>query len=79
MLLGGLDDDTLRLGGPHVGRRGSTAAAHRRPRHDDLPWPAYDRRPAAPRACSTARPASTTTPSAELRAMWDELRPAVPS
>ena len=48
------------------------------PATDDLPWPAYDRDRRA--TCILDRtPRVDDDPDPELRAMWDELRPAVPS
>ena len=44
------------------------------PATDDLPWPAYDARPAA--TCVLDRtPRVVDDPEPELRALWDELRP----
>ena len=77
MLLGGLDDDTRRLGSRAAGAWAAMAHAGA-PATDELPWPAYDLDRRA--TCVLDRtPRVDDDPGAELRAMWAELRPMAPS
>jgi para-nitrobenzyl esterase len=74
LLLGGLDDDTLRLGSRTSAAWAATAHAGA-PATDELPWPAYDLDRRA--TCILDRtPRVEHDPEPELRAVWDELRPA---
>ncbi len=74
MLLGGLDDDTIRLGSRTSAAWAAVAHAGA-PATDDLPWPAYDVDRRA--TCILDRtPRVVDDPEPALRALWDELRPA---
>ena len=74
MLLGGLDDETRTLA-TRTSAAWAATARHGAPVTDDLDWPAYD---TARRAvCVLDRtPRVEDDPDADLRALWDELRPA---
>ncbi len=77
MLLGGLDDDTLRLAARMSAAWAAMAHAGA-PATDQLPWPAYDLDRRA--TCVLDRtPRVDDDPEGELRMMWDELRPAASS
>jgi para-nitrobenzyl esterase len=74
MLLGGLDDDTIRLGSRTSAAWAAVAHAGA-PVTDDLPWPAYDVDRRA--TCILDRtPRVVDDPEPALRTLWDELRPA---
>jgi para-nitrobenzyl esterase len=74
MLLGGLDDETLRLGA-RTSAAWAAMAHTGAPATDDLPWPAYDLERRA--TCVLDRtPRVEDDPEPELRALWEELRPA---
>jgi para-nitrobenzyl esterase len=71
MLLGGVDGDTRRLA--HRCAQAWVGMAHSgRPQHDDLEWPAYDRRRRA--TCVLDRtPVVLDDPESEIRHFWQAL------
>jgi para-nitrobenzyl esterase len=74
MLLGGVDDATRRLA-TRTSAAWASFARHGSPATPDLDWPAYDTDGRA--TCVLDRtPRVDHDPEPELRAMWDELRPA---
>jgi para-nitrobenzyl esterase len=74
VLLGGLDDDTLRLGA-RTSAAWAAMAHTGAPVTDDLRWPAYDLDRRA--TCVLDRTTHVDDdPEPELRVLWEELRPA---
>jgi len=77
VLLGGLDDETRRLA-TRTSAAWAAMAHAGTPATDALPWPAYDLERRA--TCVLDRtPRVDDDPEPELRALWDEVRPAEPS